>query len=143
MPRNVLRIIAWPDCAEDPGAGTTPVEPANQEKAMAVGSIGSSSTSGSSVTAGSSAQATIVALERQLAQIEKKISKVASDSRLSADLKQQEIALYQAQAQLIEAQIQQLQHAQQKQTQETSKAKTQSISDNRKPPATSTIDVVA
>jgi TolA-binding protein len=112
---------------------------------MAVGSIGSSSISGSSTTSGSNVQATVAALERQLAQIESKISKVASDSSLSADLKQQELALYQVQAQLIEAQIQQLQlkQAQQKQAQETSKAKTQSSSDNRTTPATSTIDVVA
>ena len=112
---------------------------------MAVGSIGSSSISGSSTTSGSNVQATVAALERQLAQIEKKISKVTSDSSLSADLKQQELALYQARAQIIEAQIQQLQlqQAQQKQAQETSKAKTQSSSDNRTTPETSTIDVVA
>jgi hypothetical protein len=110
---------------------------------MAVGSIGSSSISGSSATGGANAQATIAALERQLAQIEKKISNVARDSSLSADQKQQELALYQAQAQLIEAQIQQLQQAQQKQAQETTKATTPSISDNRTLPATSTIDVVA
>jgi len=110
---------------------------------MAVGSIGSSSISGSSATSGSNDQTTIAALERQLAQVEKKISKVASDSSLSADLKQQELALYQAQAQLIETEIQQLQQAQQKQTQEASKAKAQSSSDNRTTPATSTLDVVA
>jgi SMC interacting uncharacterized protein involved in chromosome segregation len=145
MYRNVSRIIAWPKCAEDLVAGTTPVEPANREKAMAVGSIGSSSISGASATAGSNVQTTIAALERQLAQVEKEISKVASDSSLSADLKQQELALYQAQAQLIEAEIQQLQlqQAQQKQAQEASKAKAQSSSDNRTTPATSTIDVVA
>jgi FlxA-like protein/Actin cytoskeleton-regulatory complex protein END3 len=143
MSRNVSRIITWPNCAEEPVAGTASVEPANQEKAMAVGSMGSSSISGSSTTSGSNVQATVAALERQLAQIEKKISKVTSDSSLSADLKQQELALYQVQAQLIEAQIQQLQQAQQKQVQETSKAKTQSSSDNRTTPATSTIDVVA
>ena len=110
---------------------------------MAVGSIGSSSISGSSTTSGSNAQATIAALERQLAQIEKKISTVTSDSSLSADLKEQQLALYQLQVQLIEVQIQQLQRAQQKQAQETSTAKTQSSSDNRTTPATSTIEVVA
>lgn len=99
----------------------------------------------SSTTSGSNVQSTIAALERQFAQIEKKISKVTSDSSLSADLKQQELTLYQAQAQLIEAQIQQLQlqQAQQKQAQETSKAKPQSDSDNRTTPAISTINVVA
>jgi hypothetical protein len=117
---------------------------------MAVTSIGSSSVSALTASGGSGNKGSIVALERQLNQIQKKIRDVTSDDSLSAQVKQEELALYQVQAQGIEAQIQQLQQqVQQKQaqalanTQEASKTKSQSSSDSQAASANSKTDVVA
>jgi len=117
---------------------------------LAITSVGNSSNSALSASGGPSNQGAIVALERQLTKVQKKIREVASDDSLSADVKQQELALYQAQAQMIEAQIQQLQQqAQQKQAQAVanaqaaSKTKSPSSSDSQAASASSKIDVVA
>ncbi len=70
---------------------------------MQVNSVGNMTVQSSSGDQGS-----ITALERQRDQVQQKIRALASDKTMDAKQKQEELALYQAQLQIIEAQIEQL-----------------------------------
>jgi len=109
---------------------------------MAINSCSSVSTVAS---ASGNPQSTIASLERQLTQVEKKINEVSRDQSLSAEAKQEELALYQAQEQLIEAQIQQIQQQQEQQSMARAAAKqeTGGTTSNKEKTAKSLIDVVA
>jgi pantothenate synthetase len=84
-------------------------------------------------------------LERQLVQVERKIAQVSRDQSLSAEAKQEALALYQAQAQMIEAQIQQLQQQQQQQRLARTAAAQQAkdVASSQQDSGPSKIDVVA
>jgi hypothetical protein len=132
-------VIIPPKRADSPGVKGT------RKDAMAINSCSSVSTV---PPASGNPQSTIASLERQLTQVEKKINEVSRDQSLSAEAKQEELALYQAQEQLIEAQIQQIQQQQEQQEQQSmaraaAKQETGGTPSNKEKTTKSLIDVVA
>ena len=131
-------VIILPKRADSPGVIGT------RKDAMVI-NAGSSVSNTASASGSGNPQSTIASLERQLTKVEKKISEVSRDKSLSAEAKQEELALYQEQEQLIEAQIQQIQQQQEQQSLARAAAKQAAgaTTSNQKKTTTSLIDVVA
>jgi hypothetical protein len=112
---------------------------------VAINTISSPSSALPPSSSSGNAQSAIAALERQLVQVEKKIAQVSRDQTLSAEAKQETLALYQAQAQMIEAQIQQLQQQQQQQrlARTAAEQQTKDVQSGQQKSGSSKIDVVA